>query len=583
MNEISFVDQTIRDAQQSLWGFTMRTSHMIPIAERMDRVGYRAIATVGSQAFTVQVRILDEDPWDRIRQLSRLITKTPLRGSYQIGSLSSFDLSTPRDIIGLWIKRSVANGIKSFWICDYQTDMEKFVYFARLAKAEGAEVVPALMYTSSPVHTPEHWARKTRLLAEAKEWVDRIMIEDASGVITPEDTRKLVSTVFKHCDGIPIEFHSHCNSGLAPLCYLEAIEAGVATLHTAVAPLANGTSLPCVETVVKNAHRLGFRTSIDEDALAAVSDHFRKVARQEGLPTGTPLEYDLFHFEHQVPGGMMTNLTRQLREIGMESRLTEILEEIVLVRREFGYPVMATPYSQIVGAQAVENVISGKRYESFTDEAIKYVMGLYGEPAAPVDPEVMDRVMGFPKARQFVDWKPEGYEKPVEELRSEIGPGLSDDELLLKILIPGGRPPHREGQERRSEATVPPPSGVLPSSLPSSFSVDVDGEVFNVRISPVWNGTGSPQATGKEEGARIRAPVEVPPGAVLAGAAGLVLSINVHVGDSLESGDLVAMIEAMKMRREIRSSRAGVVREICTHEGDMVGPEDMLIVVETGV
>jgi pyruvate carboxylase len=205
MNEISFVDQTIRDAQQSLWGFTMRTSHMIPIAGQMDRVGYRAIATVGSQAFTVQVRILDEDPWDRIRQLSRLITKTPLRGSYQIGSLSSFDLSTPRDIIGLWIKRSVANGIRSFWICDYQTDMEKFVYFARLAKAEGAEVVPALMYTSSPAHTPEHWAGKTKLLAEAKEWVDRIMIEDASGVITPEDTKKLVSTVFKHCDGIPID------------------------------------------------------------------------------------------------------------------------------------------------------------------------------------------------------------------------------------------------------------------------------------------------------------------------------------------------------------------------------------------
>src|SRR5208283_4063859 len=203
MNKIEFVDQTIRDAQQSLWGFTMRTDHMTPIAETMDKVGYRAIATVGSQAFTVQVRNLNEDPWERIRVLSRLITRTPVRGSYQIGSLSSFDLSTPRDIITLWIKRSVANGIKSFWICDYQTDFEKFVYFARIAKAQGAEVVPALMYTSSPAHTSEHWARKTRWLAEAKECVDRIMIEDASGVITPEATRELVSTVLKNCDGLP--------------------------------------------------------------------------------------------------------------------------------------------------------------------------------------------------------------------------------------------------------------------------------------------------------------------------------------------------------------------------------------------
>jgi oxaloacetate decarboxylase alpha subunit len=175
----------------------MRTDHMTPIAEMMDQVGYRAITTVGSQAFTVQVRNLNEDPWERIRVLSKLITRTPLRGSYQIGSLSSFDLSTPRDIITLWIKRSVANGIKSFWICDYQTDMKKFVYFARIAKAEGAEVVPALMYTSSPAHTSEHWARKTRLIAEGKDCVDRIMIEDASGVITPEGTRELVATVLK--------------------------------------------------------------------------------------------------------------------------------------------------------------------------------------------------------------------------------------------------------------------------------------------------------------------------------------------------------------------------------------------------
>ena len=202
------------------------------------------------------------------------------------------------------------------------------------------------------------------------------MIEDASGILTPERTRELISIVQRNCAGIPLEFHCHCNSGLAPLCYLEAIQAGVTTVHTAVAPLANGTSLPSTESILKNARRLGFTSDLDEDALAAVSAHFRKIAEKENLPIGAPREYDLFHFDHQVPGGMMTNLTRQLRELGMEHRLDEILQEVVQVRKEFGYPVMATPYSQIVGVQAVENVVSGERYKKIPDETIKYALQL---------------------------------------------------------------------------------------------------------------------------------------------------------------------------------------------------------------
>jgi pyruvate/oxaloacetate carboxyltransferase/biotin carboxyl carrier protein len=586
MTEIDFVDQTLRDSQQSLWGFMMRTDHMTPIAEMMDRVGYRAIATVGSQAFTVQVRNLNEDPWERIRTLSRLITKTPIRGSYQIGSLSSFDLGSPRDVITLWIKRSVANGLKSFWVCDYQYEMEKFIYFARIAKAEGVEVVPSLMYTSSPAHTNEYWAQKTRLLMEAGEYIDRIMIEDASGVITPEGTREMVTTVQKNCEGLPLEFHSHCNSGLAPRCYLEAVEAGVTTLHTAVAPLANGTSHPAIENVLKNVRRLGFRVNIDEEALQAVSSHFRKVAQEEGLPMGAPMEYDLFHFEHQVPGGMMTNLTRQLREVGMEDRLEEFLEEIILVRKEFGYPVMATPYSQIVGAQAIENVVSGERYGRVTDEAVKYVLGYYGEPAAPIDREVMDRIMSLPRTEEFKDWTPKGYEKSVEELRREMGPELSDDDLLLKILIPG-KPVKPSGERKKSKPDAPPtPAGTRgpagsPSDFPTQFEVDVDGDLFNVKISPVWEGASGAEKTSGEGGPKAaKTPEEVPPGALLCGMAGLVLSIEVEVGAQINKGDLVAVIEAMKMRRQVNSPHSGVVKEIWADEGEIVDHEDILMVVE---
>jgi pyruvate carboxylase len=312
-----------------------------------------------------------------------------------------------------------------------------------------------------------------------------------------------------------------------------------------------------------------------------VSAHFRRIAETEGMPIGVPMEYDLFHFEHQVPGGMMTNLTRQLREVGMDRRLEEILEEVVRVRREFGYPVMATPYSQIVGAQAIENILSGERYQRFTDEAIKYVLGLYGEPVAPVDPSVMDRVMSLPRAKQFTNWKPQGYEKSVDELRSEIGPELSDDDLLLRILIPG-KPVKAASKKPSTPPVIKPqaPAGP-PGDFPTEFAVEVDGEVFNVKISPKWDGAGGLERTVEaEKEAGAKRPKEIPSGALLCGMAGLILSIEAKVGASVREGDLVAVIEAMKMRRHVNSPRSGIVKEIWASEGEMVAPDDILMVVE---
>jgi len=491
--------------------------------------------------------------------------RTPLRGSYQTASLSSFDLSTPRSIISLWIKRSVANGIRSFWICDYQENVERFRYFARIAKGEGAEVVTALMYTASPVHTDDHWVQKVKRITATKECVDRIMIEDAAGILTPERTRALIGLVQRNCEGIPLEFHSHCNSGLAPLCYLEALQAGVTTLHTACAPLANGTSLPSTESVLRNARRLGFNSDLNEDALAAVSAHFRRIAETEHLPIGAPAEYDLFHFDHQVPGGMMSNLKRQLRELGMEHRLGEILEEVVHVRREFGYPVMATPFSQIVGVQAMENVVSGERYKKIPDETIKYALQYYGPPVVPLDPNVMDKIMSLPRTKEFLNWEPEGYLKSVEELRREIGPELSDDALLLKILIPGKSVQKAEPKKKIAAASPPASAAVFPDA----FCVEVDGEIFNVRILP----------RGQEEKAVRQETTVVPDEAVVCDMAGLVLSLEVKTGDRVSPGDRVAVIESMKMRRSVHASRAGVVQEILVKEGDVIEPGSVLMVL----
>ncbi|MBI5445343.1 MAG: pyruvate carboxylase subunit B [Deltaproteobacteria bacterium] len=573
---IKFVDQTIRDAQQSLWGFLMSTDMITPIASTMSDVGYKAVTTVGSNGFVVQSRYYGEDPWERIRLLAKAMPGTKLRGSYMTASLASFDVDTPRDAIALWIRRSVAHGINSFWICDYQADMERFAYFARVAKEEGAEVVTSLMYAASPVHDEAHWAKKARLIAETKDVVDAIMIEDASGVLTPEKTRTFLATIQQHCGGIPLEFHMHCNSGLAPLCYLEAIRMGVDTVHTAVAPLANGTSLPSTESILRNAKRLGYSADLDEKALEAVSGHFRSIALERGFPIGTPEEYDLFHYEHQVPGGMMTNLTRQLKELGMLDRLEEVLAEVVSVRRELGYPVMATPFSQIVGVQAVENVVSGERYKRVPDTVIKYVMGFYGEAAGPLDPNVVDRILGLPEARKLKGRQPQGRYRPIEELRRELGQELSDDELLLKILIPG----------RGTQAPKPKMPAVLPAAkaaspavplngFPMAFDVEVDGEVFAVKISP----SGEVQAAEGPDAGAPKKRRAVPAGGVVSGMGGMVVSIKANVGDKVTKGDVLATIEAMKMLREVGAPHGGVVEEICVSDGDMVDPEDLLMVV----
>ena len=288
----------------------------------------------------------------------------------------------------------------------------------------------ALIYSYSPVHTDEYYARKALEMVEAG--ADRLFIKDVDGLLTPERTRTLVPAIMNKIGDVPLEIHGHCTTGLAPICYLEAVKLGVGTVHTAVSPLANGTSQPSAENIIKNARRLGFSVNLDEKALKAMADHFRYIARREGFPMGSPVEYDLFQYEHQVPGGMMSNYRAELAKRGLEHRLEEFLEEISLIRKELGYPIMVTPLSQYVGAQAMLNRTLGERYKIVTDEVIKYVLGHYGELAAPVDKEILDRIMKMPRTKELRDWKPE--EKSIVELRQAFGTELSDEEFLLRVL-----------------------------------------------------------------------------------------------------------------------------------------------------
>jgi oxaloacetate decarboxylase alpha subunit len=432
-NEIQYVDQTIRDAQQSLWGNMMTTDMILPIAPVMDQVGYRAIGFSGGRAGMVATRKLSESIFERCRVLSEKIVNTQLRSSVSHWSIFGFYLE-PLAANELWIRHMIACGIKSFWFCNYQQVLDRETHLARVAKAEGAEVVGGIMYTLSPVHTDELWAKKTKKMVGAGS-IDRIMIEDAGGVLTPEHTRTLLPAIESESRGIPIEFHSHCNLGMAPACYVEAMQAGMGTMHTAVLPLANGTSMPSTENTTKNAHYLGYTDNLDQEALKNVSDYFRKTAEEKGLRLGVPVEYDVSLYWHQIPGGMMGTMRNQLAEIKQEHLMGEVQREAGQVRKELGYPVMATPYSQFVGAQALFNVTARERYKIVSDEVIRYLLGHYGEPDGPVDEGVKEKVLSLPKAKKWLNWKEP--EVTIEDLR-KLEPGLTDDQLLLNIGNPEG-------------------------------------------------------------------------------------------------------------------------------------------------
>ncbi len=433
MKKIEFVDTTLRDGHQSLWATRMTTPQMLPIAPLLDEAGFYAVDLMGTVQFDACLRYLRENPWERIRLLAQAMPKTPLSGLIRSKSLTSFNI-VPDAVIELWIRRCAANGLRRLMIFDALHDWGNLEQSVKVAKSVGIEVVVPLVYSLSPVHTDEFYGRKTEEMMRRLK-PDRVMIKDSIGLLTVDRTRTLVPVIKKIIGDLPFEMHSHCTTGLAPLCCLESVELGIETIHTCMAPLANGPSHPSAENMIKNLCRLGYQPVIDEKKVEKISDHFRYVAKREGKPIGAPVEYDAFQYVHQVPGGMISNLQFMLAQRGMEHRLEEVLEEISRIRQEWGYPVMITPFSQVVGTQAVLNVLMGERYKTTTDEAIRYVLGHYGKTPAPVDRNVLDKMLSLPEAKRFRTWvQPQ---PTIEELRKEISrPHISDDELLLRALFP---------------------------------------------------------------------------------------------------------------------------------------------------
>ncbi len=429
MKTLAFIDTTLRDAHQCLWATRMTTAQMLPVAPILDRVGFEAIELVGGAVFDVCVRYLREDPWERMRIMSRVITNTPLMAINRGQSLFTFELF-PDDVVDLTAKRFAANGMRYVTTYDGLNDMRNVEVPVRASKAAGLYVLVWLVYTLSPVHTDAYYAQKAREVVELG--ADAVVLKDPSGLLTPERIRTIIPALRAAVGSVPLHLVTHCQTGLGPLCLLEAIQLGVDTVHTATSALSHGASEPPTEWVARNARRMGVDVPLDVEALKPVAEHFRYVAQREGKPLGEITEYDPFYYEHQMPGGMISNFQSQLRELGLEHRLDEILEETARVRRDLGYLIMVSPFSQYIATQAVLNVIQGERYRTVPDEIRKYALGYYGRPAAPIGPNVLDRIIGN---GQPVTARPGELLAPaVERVRRERGPFASDDDLLLAVF-----------------------------------------------------------------------------------------------------------------------------------------------------
>ena len=434
-NEIDFVDVTTRDGNQSLWDATgIRTGMILSIAPVMDKVGFRAIDFASSINMGVSVRWHKEDPWERIRLCAEAMPNTILSFGTTGRRFIGFK-RMPDSIQALVLKTVKACGIRRVWILDAAHDIDILFRTARMAKESGIdEVMIALSYSISPVHTDEFYAQKAREVASSPD-VDLVYLKDQGGLLTIDRVRTLVPVIQQNINGLPLEIHSHCSTGLAPLCYLEAMKLGVKTFHVAVPPLAYGSSLPSALNILHNARHLGYAVKADEEALQAMSAHFQMIAEKEHRPPGVPVEHDVYYYKHQVPGGMLSTLKRQLAEVKMEHRLEEVLEEILRVRQELGYPIMVTPFSQFVGTQATINIMSGERYKQVPDGVLQYVAGWFGKPNTPIDPGVLDKITSLPRSKEFIG--KELAQPTVAEIRQQmgIGPEVSDGEFLLRYSI----------------------------------------------------------------------------------------------------------------------------------------------------
>jgi oxaloacetate decarboxylase alpha subunit len=436
MARIEVIDQTLRDGQQSYWGMRMQAGQVLPVADAIDSAGYRVVDLTGSSIFEVMVRFREENPWKGLDALRAALPNSTLRAGTRTNGIVGMNV-TPDSIVELWIRTLAKHGVESLWIFDCLHDAENMIRVAKVARDAGLAPSPQLNFSESPVHKDTYYADviERMIVGGAAE---TIILGDEAGVLGPERARRWIAMAQERAAAgdTPLEMHFHNRTAMANLNHIIGVEEGVRIVHSAISTLANGVSMPSTEVTVENLRRLGHEVAVDDSRFAEVAEHFGGLADDEGFARGAPVEYQVAAIQQQFPGGMMGTLREQLKQVGMSERLPEVLEEAIVVRSELGWPIMATPFSQLVGIQALLNVVQGERYATIPDENLMYLAGWYGTPPGEVDQEVLDRAAATARGKEMLA-AGHAPQPSLADIRKEYGENLSDEELLLRYLIPG--------------------------------------------------------------------------------------------------------------------------------------------------
>ena len=568
---VQLMETALRDAHQSLLATRMRTRDMTPIAEEMDKVGYFAIEAWGGATFDSCIRYLNEDPWERLRSIKEKLSRTPLQMLVRGQNLVGYK-HYPDDIVTKFIEKSYENGVDNFRVFDALNDVRNMEQCIKVAKQQGAHVQGTLSYTISPVHNVDTFVEIAKEL-EALE-CDSLAIKDMAGLITPASVYELVSRLKEETD-LLIDLHSHCTSGMTPVSYYAACQAGVDILDTAISPLAWGTSQPPTESIVAALQGTEFDTGLDLKVLNQIKKYFEDIREKYGSlidPISERIDSDVLLY--QIPGGMLSNLISQLKEQNALDRYNDVLDEMPRVRADMGYPPLVTPTSQIVGIQSVMNVLSGERYKTVSNEVKEYMKGNYGRSPAPVNCEIYKKIIGD---EEPIECRPADLLEPEFDKFKKEGEaeGLikCEEDVITLALYPAVAKKFLKG-EAQEEELLPAQQLVESnqlSAIPTEYAVEVDGDVFDVKIIP----TGFMEIEETEKGPFT--PVE---GGITSSMQGMVLKIKVNVGDKVTKGSVVAVLEAMKMENDIQAESDGVVEEIFVSEGDTVNAGDTLMVIK---
>jgi len=593
---VLITETVLRDAQQSLVQGRLKLQHVLPIAKNLDDIGYHALDAWGGWTFAASVRALQEDPWQRLRALRGAIEKTPLQMLIR-GQTLIAQSHQPDDVVRAFIQQAVEDGIRVVRMFDPLNDLRNLEVPIEAAHQAGARVIGALVYSPSPVED-EAWLVRSanRLKALGADWIG---IEDVAGILAPATARTLVSALVTGTK-LPISIHSHSTTALAPISYFAAIEAGATGVDTALSALAWGASQPATETMVASLHDGPYDTGLDLTLISQASRYFDEI-HDEYLEFQDPIAFrnDVYVLEHQLPAPVLAVMIRNLRERKAIDRYDRLMHELVQVRQEMGYPPMAAPINRIAANQALANTLSDKRYQHIDQPFRDYVKGLYGAPPAPIDAEVRKRSLGSSEAITLrpADLLQPGLDRARREMRKQGLTPTGIDQVLTYILFPNEAPGILRPSARRVEQvpaasssqpveSVAAPAPVAASEPPATpppaareFTVEVDGEPYRVRIladGVPGEAAGAPRAAVAAPSAARAAGGN---GAIQAPMQGMVVKVKVAPGDKVRLGDVVVVLEAMKMQNDIVATLGGTVREVFAKEGTIVAPNEVLMTI----